>query len=97
MHFKLLDEEVILRAIDGYENELAKESARLKEMYEKCSCPGCGGKNLLRFMLPGHVFSKSSDTFAARSMLRCRDCSLEFDPHSSIIVSLSEAAQWNRP
>jgi hypothetical protein len=85
MHFKPADPELMLKAIEGYEDILAPEKATLDSFYRQFKCKRCGG-NCRKEMVAGHVFDSS--TMNPRCVLRCLACELLFDPHSGILLEL---------
>lgn len=74
-----MDPELARRAIEGFENELDGDAAKLEALYRQFKCPRCDGpwqKEFMRehaFADPGHL--------VARAVLRCRICRCLFNPH----------------
>jgi len=84
MHFVPMDPELIKKAIEGYEDALTPAARRLEAFYRQFKCPHCGG-DCSKETVVGHAFS-DPDSLVPRSVLRCDQCSLLFDPHSKIVL-----------
>ena len=84
MVIKPMDPALALKAIEGYQNELAPEAKALEAFYRQFTCKRCGGPCRKEFVR-GHVFS-DPNTLVPRSCLRCTSCQLLFDPHSGLLV-----------
>jgi hypothetical protein len=90
MPFVELDPEVVLKAIEGFENELDPELRALDSFYRQFVCPRCRGETRKEFSggeRGGHAFADSS-TLNPRALLRCVSpvCGCLFDPHSGLLV-----------
>jgi hypothetical protein len=88
MHFKPMNPELALKAIEGYRNELASEHRALEAFYRQFRCKRCGGP-CQKELVQGHVFS-DPDTLVPRACLRCPTCKCLFDPHSGILLDRGE-------
>lgn len=89
MAFIEMDPELILRAVEGYKNELAPESEKLEAFYRQFTCKRCGSNMLAKETDTRHAFS-DKDTLVPRSLLRCQTCQFLFDPHSGLVVEIGE-------
>jgi len=96
MKFVEMDPEEALAAIEGHENVLEGEARKLDAFYRQFVCKSCGGKHLSRRYLPQHAFADET-TPIPRATLFCDDCHCHFDPHSGLILNLSEFAIINSP
>lgn len=94
-HFVFMNEEDVLKAVEGYSDELSSEARLLSRKYDDAKCPNCAGSSFDRLHVHGHVFSENADTFLPRSILRCRRCKVEFDVHSGVILKHSGSELWN--
>lgn len=84
MHFVPMDPELIKKAIKGFNDELEPARTKLDAFYRQCRCPNCEGECDKEDAPIGHVFS--DEELVQRSVLRCKQCSLLFDPHSGLIL-----------
>jgi hypothetical protein len=82
MGFVEMDQELLLRLLEGTEDELSGEVKALDAMYRQFICPQCGGRCQKEFDRR-HAFSDPA-TLVPRALLRCVDCSCLFDPHSGL-------------
>jgi len=85
--YQELDEDALLRAIEGYTDELVGERRKLSAFYRQFNCPRCKGECDEVFISVDHSLPKD-DELVQRSGLKCRICEAIFDPHTGIIVSL---------
>lgn len=90
MHFVELDPEVVLKAIEGFENELDPELNKLSAFYRQFACPRCKGEMRKEFASGengGHAFADKT-TMNPRALLRCVSptCGCLIDPHSGLLV-----------
>jgi len=83
-----MDPALILKAIEGYQNELEPKKQGLDAFYRQFRCKRCSGPTHQETHL-GHCFS-DPDSVVPRSLLRCEHCACLFDPHSSIILELGD-------
>jgi len=83
-----MDPELVWKAIEGYENELATEWNTLETFYRQFRCPRCGGKCQKEASL-GHAFADSG-TMNPRNLLRCIACNFLLDPHSGLVVEMGK-------
>lgn len=79
-----MDPADVLKAIEGYENELAPERNGLEAFYRQFKCQRCGGP-VQKELSPKHAFS-DPNTLTPRALLRCLHCKCLFDPHSGLTV-----------
>jgi hypothetical protein len=84
--FQELDAEIVLKMLEGYENELEPEQKGLDAFYRQFRCPRCKGPCLKHFLSTDHAFG--GETAVPRSGLKCTLCDCVFDPHTGLIVSL---------
>lgn len=87
MPFIEMDPELVLKAIEGYENELAGEAAKLEAFYRQFTCKRCGSRLLNKEVTVAHAFADDS-TLVPRSLLRCQTCGFLFDPHSGLTLEI---------
>jgi ribosomal protein L37E len=87
MPFIEMDPELALKAIEGYENELAPEAAKLEAFYRQFNCKRCGSSALNKEVDVRHAFA-DEDTLVPRSLLRCAVCGFLFDPHSGLTLEI---------
>lgn len=82
---KTLPEEVVLKAIEGHENVLAKAEEVSQELFRRLRCPyaGCGGA-VARKVDPDRLFKE--DEYLPNYLAACKSCGCEFDPHTGIII-----------
>ena len=91
MAFIEADPALLLKAIEGYANELAPEKERDDAFYRQFRCKRCNG-DCRREILAHHCFL-DPDALGPRSVLRCTLCSFLFDPHSGITLELGDPEQ----
>jgi hypothetical protein len=84
--FVEMDQELALKLIEGYENELEPEQKKQEAFYRNCACPRCGGQCEKRFISADHAFGDGS--VLPRSGLKCTMCNCLFDPHSNLILEI---------
>lgn len=84
--FKEMDPEVVLKLLEGHENELEGEQKGLDAFYRQFRCPRCKGPCEKHFLGAEHAFG--GDTAVPRSGLKCQLCDCVFDPHTGLIVTL---------
>lgn len=83
--------EDVLKAIEGYENELDPERKALEAFYRQFRCKACGGA-VRKELNKSHAFADPG-TLTARALLRCTVCNCLFDPHSGLVLELGNAAK----
>lgn len=89
-----LDPELAWKAVEGYQNELASEAAKLEALYRQVPCPRCEGSGQKEFST-AHAFADKS-VLVPRAMLRCITCRCLFNPHlldthgRAMVVELGE-------
>ena len=84
MPFIEMDPELVRKALEGYQNELAPEQAKLEAFYRQFRCPSCKGQCRKEYDTH-HAFS-DPDSLVPRALLRCTSCSTLLDPHSGMVV-----------
>ena len=80
--------EDVLKAIEGYENELDPERKSLDAFYRQFRCPKCKGA-VQKELSPHHAFSDPG-TMTPRALLRCMNCRCLLDPHTGLVVERGE-------
>jgi hypothetical protein len=88
MPFVEADPELMLKAIEGYQNELEPEKQRLDAFYRQFRCKRCQGE-CRKETVRGHCFS-DQDVAVPRAVLRCLTCGLCFDPHTGLVLEMGE-------
>lgn len=87
MPFKEMDPELVLKAIEGYQNELEPAKNVQDAFYRQMECPRCHNTQLERhFVSIDHAFS--GEDILPRSGLKCVLCDCIFDPHTGLILKL---------
>lgn len=87
MHFKEMDPELVLKAIEGYENELEPAKKVQDAFYRQIRCVRCGSGHLEKhFLGVGHSFNAEAGELLPRHGMRCTVCKCVFDPHSGLVV-----------
>lgn len=86
-----MDPEAVLKAIEGYQDELYTEKKGLDAFYRqfRCKRKECGGQ-VRKLTDPRHCFA-DPETIVARALLECVTCGLTFDPHTGIILERGDA------
>jgi hypothetical protein len=88
MAFVEADPALMLKSLEGYQNELAPEKERLDAFYRQFRCKRCGSacrKETIR----NHCFNDPG-TLVPRAVLRCLNCKFLFDPHSGLAIEMGE-------
>lgn len=85
MIFKTMKKKDVLKALEGQENVLKGAVEENEQFFKRLRCPHCKGE-----VLP---VVNARQPFVEGSLLpnylgKCKVCSLEFEPHTGIIVSL---------
>lgn len=88
--FKELPADLLLKAIEGYSDEIAP-AARVQDSFLRhVRCPNCGGESFTRHFISMHGGGKNvtwvEDENVARPMLVCNDCEVMFNPYSGMII-----------
>jgi hypothetical protein len=83
-----MDPELVRKALEGYQNELAPEKRKLDAFYRQFKCKRCSGP-VRQETHSQHCFN-DPDTMTPRALLRCEHCSCLFDPHSNIVLELGD-------
>jgi hypothetical protein len=93
--FKELDPELHLKLVEGYEDELAPEAAKLEAFYQAHrKCKRCG-----------QMMRKETDVRTAweeghllpKSLLRCDDCGFLIEPFTGVILDSGKASKIPQP
>jgi hypothetical protein len=87
MPFIEMDPELALKAIEGFDDELAPAAKKLNAFYRQFSCKRCGSTALSKEIELRHTFS-DQDEVVPRSLLRCSVCNFLFDPHTGIVLEI---------
>lgn len=88
--FQEMDPELALRAIEGYQDELAKEREEQLRFYRSFSCPRC------KCSLDEEIDAKtafSGDTLIPKALLKCANCGFRIEPYTNLIVSSGDASK----
>lgn len=88
MSFVELDPAAVLKAVEGYQNELDSEKRRLDAFYRQFRCKQCQGE-VRKETLANHAFG-DPDCLVPRAVLRCLRCDFLFDPHSGLAISMGD-------
>jgi len=92
MAFKEMDPELVLKAIEGYQNELEPAKNVQDAFYRQAECPRCGSRHVERaFISVDHAFS--SEDLLPRSGMKCALCDCLFDPHTGLILELGNVGK----
>lgn len=91
MPFVEADPALMLKAIEGYQNELAPEKQRLDAFYRQFRCKRCGSQ-CRKETIAGHCFN-DPETLTPRAVLRCLNCKFLFDPHSGLTLEVGEGVE----
>ena len=83
MLFQPMKPSELLKALEGYQNELEPERKALEAFYRQFRCPACQGE-CRKESVAGHVFAEG--TLVPRSVLRCLTCETLFDPHTGLLL-----------
>lgn len=78
-----MDPELVLKLLEGYQDELTPERKKLDAFYRHSCCPRCKS-TCHKEASAGHAFG--GESLIARSLLRCDRCRCLFDPHSDLIL-----------
>jgi len=81
--FKEMDEDIVLRLIQGYEDELTPETIKQDAFYRQFSCPRCSVP-LQKEHDPRTAFD--SESIVPKALLRCPECRYLLEPHSGVII-----------
>ena len=84
MSFVEMDPELVLKAIEGYSNELEPENKKLEAFYRQARCLQCKGACHKEYDSQ-HAFS-DPDTALPRALMRCNECRALFDPFNSMLI-----------
>ena len=88
--FQEMDPELVLRAIEGYQDELTPERTKQVEFYRGFSCPRC------RCSLDEEINAKTAftgDGLIPKALLRCANCNYRIEPYSNVVVSYGDASK----
>lgn len=85
MIFLELDEDEVLRLLEGYTDELTPETTKDNAFYRQFTCPRCRSAALHKNIVPNHCFVNS---LIARSVLTCENCGHCFDPHTGMALNI---------
>jgi hypothetical protein len=94
--FKELDPDVARKLLEGYEDVLDDEAAKLEVFYRQFVClAGCPDV-LQKELTAQHVFA-DPDTLVPRALLRCPGCQLLFNPFSRVVLEAGKRIDINLP
>lgn len=85
--FKQMDPDEILKLLEGHEDLLTPLVAKEDTFFRHSACPTCGSVSHDSFVNPARPFSSGSPL--PNKLLRCRECSSEFDPYTNLITKAS--------
>jgi hypothetical protein len=88
MPFEEMDPQLIWKAIEGYQNELAPAQKALDAFYRQHRCPRCKSE-CRKELLANHAFADPT-SLVPRAVLRCLSCEALFDPHSGIRLEMGD-------
>jgi hypothetical protein len=83
-----MDPADVLKALEGYTNELDPERKALDALYRQFRCKKCG-ESCQKELSPKHAFN-DPNTMNPRSLLRCTRCKCLFDPHSGLVLEMGD-------
>lgn len=88
--FQELDPEIILRLVEGYQDEISPAAKADNIFYGQFRCPRCDC-TLDKEFDPRTAFTGSS--FMPKALLRCPNCRFLLDPHTNVVVEFGNAAK----
>lgn len=86
MIFLELDEDEVLRLLEGYTDELTPETIKEDAFYRQFTCPRCRSGALHKNLQSNHCFGGGA--LIARSVLTCENCGHCFDPHTGLALNI---------
>ena len=95
MSLELLDPEITLKLLEGFEDTITPLSKKRDTFYEQQTCPYCEGDNLTKTADSKTIF-RNNDPLP-RFLLSCDNCNCLFDPHSGLILSMGNLGKAFEP
>jgi hypothetical protein len=89
-NFVEMDPEVVLKLIEGYEDELTPALETREENYRRFRCPRCRCQ-LQKEFDPRIAFSE--EEVLPKFLLACPNCTYLIDPHTNVIVRFGDASK----
>ncbi len=80
MKFIPMDPALARKCIEGFQNELDGEQAKLEALYRQVACPRCMNTSWDKVLDVKHAFA-DPDVLVPRALLRCKTCQCVFNPH----------------
>lgn len=90
MPFQEMDPELVLRAIEGYQDELTPAAEAQSERLQKFRCPRCRGGLHKEFDI--RTCFKPTEMLP-QPLLRCRNCGYLIDPETRLVVEFGNASK----
>jgi hypothetical protein len=94
MLYKPLPPALVRKMIEGVPDELTELADRRMRSIKSKPCPRCQSA-MHPFLNPKHAFSP--DDPLPRTLARCTECGLEWDPLTNLIISPGSAANVEDP
>lgn len=85
MIFKPMKPEDVRKALEGHENILDKAVKENEAFFKRLSCPSCGGE-VMAVVNARTPFREGG--ILPNYLGKCKACSVEFEPHTGIQVSM---------
>lgn len=85
MIFKEMNEEDILKALEGQEDILTEEMRKHEEYFAHLRCISCSSNEIEPFVDPETLFAPGS--LLPHYLARCSACKCEFTPYTKIQTS----------
>lgn len=85
-----MDPEDVLRALEGYQDELTPLKQEQTDFYRQFSCPRCSC-SLSEDYDPRTAFT--GDAVIPKAVLVCPNCEYTIDPHTGVIVRFGDASK----
>jgi hypothetical protein len=83
---KRLTQEQISKLLEGQVDVLTPLAQKEQVFFRHSTCPTCNSTSHIQFINPKMPFSPGSPL--PNILLRCSNCSTEFDPQTRIIITL---------
>ncbi len=88
--FKEMDPEIVRRAIEGYQDELAPAHKAQEAFYRQFRCPRCECQLQKEF---NAKLCFDEDSLVPKAHLRCPNCSFLLDPHTNLVIETGNPAK----
>jgi hypothetical protein len=82
--FVEMDPDEVRKLLEGHDDVLTPMIDKDRLYYQAHPCPRCRGSSVEAFTNPRTPFSPGNPL--PNKLLRCRDCGVEFEPRSGLIV-----------